>query len=158
MTCHRFALVLALSALAGCSSEPPVDDTPDELPGAPAGPSLPPLTLASTLGCGLPSLPDLRNTCPRIEPRYASDVEAAVEFVVAGRPDLVSFPDRRVLDHRGYTNAVVDRLRQMGYCAVDQLEEIAVKRTNDFNEQYNIWTSLGYVRKSYITTCFPAQF
>ena len=28
----------------------------------------------------------------------------------------------------------------------------------DFNEQFNIWTSAGYTRRSYITTCFPAQF
>jgi hypothetical protein len=40
----------------------------------------------------------------------------------------------------------------------DGNEEIALKNTNDFNEQYNIWTSGGYVRRSYITTCFPAQF
>ena len=67
-------------------------------------------------------------------------------------------PTGRVLDHRGYTNAVVERLRSMGYCAMDQLEEIAVKKSNSFNEQYNIWTSGGYVRRAYITTCFPAQF
>jgi len=33
-----------------------------------------------------------------------------------------------------------------------------VKVSNDFNEQFNIWTSAGYTRRSYITTCFPAQF
>jgi hypothetical protein len=37
-------------------------------------------------------------------------------------------------------------------------EEIALKNTNAFNEQYNIWTSGGYTRRAYITTCFPARF
>jgi len=47
---------------------------------------------------------------------------------------------------------------QGGVCGRDDNEEVAVKVTNDFNEQFNIWTSSGYTRRSYITTCFPAQF
>jgi hypothetical protein len=47
---------------------------------------------------------------------------------------------------------------QGGVCAADNNEEIQVKVNNDFNEQFNIWTSAGYTRRSYITTCFPAQF
>jgi hypothetical protein len=47
---------------------------------------------------------------------------------------------------------------QGGVCAIDNNEEVAVKVNNDFNEQFNIWTSAGYTRRSYITTCFPAQF
>jgi hypothetical protein len=118
---------------------------------------LPPLLPAATLGCGLPAQPDLHNTCPKTEPRYLEDVRGAVQYVMGTRSDLVD-SSGRVLDHRGYTNAVVQRLRAQGYCAVDQLEEIAIKKTNEFNEQYNVWTSLGQVRMSYISTCFPAQF
>ena len=33
-----------------------------------------------------------------------------------------------------------------------------VKVSNDYNEQYNIWTSNGTVRFAYISTCIPAQF
>jgi len=47
---------------------------------------------------------------------------------------------------------------QGGVCAANNNEEIQVKVSNDFNEQFNIWTSAGYTRRSYISTCFPAQF
>jgi hypothetical protein len=53
---------------------------------------------------------------------------------------------------------LVAAIQAQGICAKDDNEEIAVKNSNAFDEQYNIWTSGGYVRRSYITTCFPAQF
>jgi hypothetical protein len=67
----------------------------------------------------------------------------------------------KVLDRRAYTVAVVDNIHAQGFYAVDQKEEIAVKRTQEFQEQYNVWTSDGYVRSgpgAYVTTCRPAQF
>jgi hypothetical protein len=146
--------------LTACGSSAPID-TP--LPAAVSTPSLPPLLPASTLGCGQPAMPDLHNTCPRTQPQFADDVTNAVLYVIDKRPELFNakdggYPDYRVLDHRACTAAVVDRLRAVGYCASDEKEEVAVKRTNAFNEQYNLWTSFGYVRPSYVTTCFPAQF
>jgi hypothetical protein len=36
--------------------------------------------------------------------------------------------------------------------------EMALKNTDAFDEQYNIWTAAGYTRLAYITTCFPARF
>jgi hypothetical protein len=149
-------LVGLLSSACG-SSTPSTDVPAPAIVAPPLVPSLPPLLSANTLGCGVASLPDLHNTCPRLDPQYLGDVIAAVQFIQGSRPDVVE-PTGRVLDHRGYTNAVVERLRAMGYCAVDQLEEIAIKKNNSFNEQYNIWTSTGSTRNSYITTCFPAQF
>jgi hypothetical protein len=158
---YSIPIVLLVVGLCACqdSPVPPPMESPTSSTAPPAA-SLPPLTSAATLGCGVPAMPDLHNTCPKIQPRYSDDVVAAVNHIIATRPDLFDpqDPTRKVADHRGYTNAVVERLRTMGYCAADQLEEIAVKRTNEFNEQYNIWTSLGYVRQAYITTCFPAQF
>ncbi|PYP99022.1 MAG: hypothetical protein DMF82_26000, partial [Acidobacteria bacterium] len=68
----------------------------------------------------------------------------------------------RVLDRSKYVKAVVEAIHAQGVCSVEEFEEIAVKTSNDFNEQYNIWVSTGgYIRKgpgAYITTCFPAQF
>ena len=49
----------------------------------------------------------------------------------------------------------------MGYCAFYDGEELAIKNTNDFSEQYDISTSQGYVRQgdgSYRATCWPAWF
>ena len=55
----------------------------------------------------------------------------------------------------------VKNLHAQNICAIVELEEIAVKTTNEFNEQYNIWISDGHLRKgrgAHITTCFPATF
>jgi hypothetical protein len=40
-----------------------------------------------------------------------------------------------------YIKAVVEAIHAQGVCAVEQFEEIAVKTSNDFNEQYNVWVS-----------------
>ena len=52
-------------------------------------------------------------------------------------------------------------LKRVGLCALDDGIEIAVKNRNDFNEQYNVLTSSGFVRwgaGAYISTCRPAWF
>lgn len=160
---HTVALALAGLLLTACGGSAPIDTPLPVAVATPAAASLPPLLPATTLGCGQPAMPDLHNTCPRTPPQYADDVTNAVLYVIEKRPELFNskdggYPNYRVLDHRAYTAAVVDRLRALGYCASDEKEEVAVKRTNAFNEQYNLWTSFGYVRLSYVTTCFPAQF
>ena len=53
---------------------------------------------------------------------------------------------------------MVANIHAQGVCANEEVEEIQVKNVNDFHEQYNLWSSSGYTRRSYITTCFPAQF
>ena len=80
-----------------------------------------------------------------------------------GRPleALASPGSYLVLDRARYHNAVVKNLHAQNVCAIVELEEIAVKTTNAFNEQYNIWISDGHIRKgprAHITTCFPATF
>jgi hypothetical protein len=69
----------------------------------------------------------------------------------------VAHPRRRRCSSLAY-DELVAAIQAQGICAKDDNEEIAVKNSNAFDEQYNIWTSGGYVRRSYITTCFPAQF
>lgn len=114
--------------------------------------------------CPLPAMPDLHNQCPRLTPELDAYVTKAVDTVIAQHPEMFDFNNTlgplspRVLDRQKYIDAVVSALHDQGICAKDDVEEIAVKNTNAFNEQYNVWTSGGYVRRSYITTCFPAQF
>ena len=67
----------------------------------------------------------------------------------------------RVLDRDRYIKSVVANIQAQGVCSREEIEEIQVKNSNEFHEQYNIWVSSGHVRhgpRSYITTCFPAQF
>jgi hypothetical protein len=52
-------------------------------------------------------------------------------------------------------------MSERGLCGLHDGEELAVKRTNDFNDQYKIDTSDGFMRRglgSYRSTCYPASF
>jgi hypothetical protein len=158
---RRAAMIAVLPVLAACGSSTPT-------PVAVATPTPVPLPSPSptprAFACPLSPRPDTGITCPKITPVLNGFVNTAIENVIAEQPHLFDFSDSlapgswRVRDRQRYVDAVVAAIHAQGVCAKDDNEEIALKNTNDFNEQYNIWTSGGYVRRSYITTCFPAQF
>jgi Ni,Fe-hydrogenase maturation factor len=117
--------------------------------------------------CPLPSLPDLHNECPKLTPQLQDYVETAIQKVIREHPEVFDLTDDlgggayKVRDRERYHALVIDAVHAQGVCGIVEKEEVAVKTSNAFNEQYNIWTSGGYVRhgpRSYITTCFPAQF
>jgi hypothetical protein len=73
------------------------------------------------------------------------------------RPDI--FSGNFVVKHAEYMNGVVANLRSYGLCAiVDSEDEIAVKNSNAFSDQYDILLSTGNVRRAYTATCRPAWF
>ena len=162
------AVVLGAIVLVRCGSadkspagsNPAPTPTPAPTPAAPATPQ--------AFTCPLPVMPDLHNTCPKLTPQLYQIVDKAIAQTVKDHPELFDFHDDlfdgnyRVLDRSKYVKAVVEAIHAQGVCSVEEFEEIAVKTSNDFNEQYNIWVSTGgYIRKgpgAYITTCFPAQF
>lgn len=159
----RAFLVVSTGAASACGSSAPTPTAaPTPTPVVIATPVPSPTPQAFV--CHLPAMVDLHNQCPKLEPRLLSYVSNAVDAVQRKKPELFNFSDVRgdsvkVLDRQKYQTAVVAEINaQGGICARDDNEEVALKVTNDYNEQYNIWTSAGYTRRSYITTCFPAQF
>jgi hypothetical protein len=155
--------VVSAVTLVACGSDSPAPTavaTPP--PVATATPT--PAATPQAFTCHLPAMVDLHNHCPKLESQLLSYVSNAVDTVQQKRPELFDFTDVRgesvrVMDRQKYQTAVVAAINaQGGVCAADNNEEIQVKVSNDFNEQFNIWTSAGYTRRSYITTCFPAQF
>ena len=161
---HRLAL-LALVLAAGCNSDTPSAATPPPVTVAPA-PAPSPSPVAA-FRCPLPDMPRLDIQCPRPAPVLSGEVDAAIDRAVAEHPEL--FDTRqdkgggsfKVLDRARYHQVVVGNLHARNVCAIVELEEIAVKVTNEWNEQYNIWTSDGFIRHgrgAHITTCFPATF
>ena len=50
----------------------------------------------------------------------------------------------------------------MGYCTAYDGEELAVKKVNAFNDQYDILLAEGFIRRedtgAYRATCYPAWF
>jgi hypothetical protein len=92
-------------------------------------------------------------------------VDTAIDQLVAENPAIFNRSDARgpggffVLSPGQYYVGVVRNLEAMGFCAAFDGEEIGVKNTNDFSEQYHILLSSGHVRRgtsSYRATCRPA--
>ena len=160
---RRGAAVIALFPLfSACGSSTP--PTPVVVASPTPVPTPVPSPTPRAFQCGLASLPDLHIDCPKLDPKLNVYVNTAIENVIAQKPELFDFSNHlgegswKVRDRQKYIDAVVLAIHAQGICAKDDNEEIAVKNTNLFNEQYNIWTSGGYVRRAYITTCVPAQF
>lgn len=157
------SLVVSAVTLVACGSDSPTP-TAVATPAPVATPTPAPAATPQAFKCHLAALPDLHNHCPKLASQLVGYVSSAVDTVQQKRPELFDFSDVRgesirVLDRQKYQTAVVAAINaQGGVCAADNNEEIQVKVGNDFNEQFNIWTSAGYTRRSYISTCFPAQF
>jgi hypothetical protein len=129
-------------------------------PGDPATPAPP-----ATSGCRLPRGTGTGEDCPRISPAFLGDVSGAIQQLIKDQPDLFIKKGCEgcydVTDSGAYVSGVVQQLVRRGYCTAYDGLELAVKNTNDFNEQYAILSSGGSVRsggESYRATCRPAWF
>ena len=105
----------------------------------------------------------MANYCPKLPAKLGAQMNAALDQVLIKRPELFNFNDMlggnpKVLDRQKYHEAVKLELEAQGVCTKIEVEEMAIKTSNDFNEQWNIWTSSGYVMRKIVTTCIPAWF
>jgi hypothetical protein len=159
----RRAVLAAVVLLPACgsSNSPSATPTPAPTPTPVATPT--PAPTPQAFSCPLPTLTDDGTQCPKLTSQLSTHVNIAVDNVIRDQPELFDFSDTlggavKVRDRRKYVDAVIKAIHAQGVCAKDDNEEIALKTTNDFNEQFNIWTSGGYTRRAYITTCLPARF
>jgi hypothetical protein len=148
-----------LSACGGGNSAPsdPTPPSPTPLPGPTATP--PPTGFV----CSLPASTNPTDNCFEGEPQLGVQVNLAIDRVIAARQELFNMSDLaggnpRVLDRDAYWKAVKAELEKQGICTIIEKEEFAVKNTNEFNEQWNLWTSAGFVRRRYVTSCAPSWF
>jgi hypothetical protein len=122
----------------------PVDPTP-----------LPPRT-----DCSLPSSREY--ACSRLDtPVFLDLVEGAEDAVIAAHPELTDGQTVAQENWKPFYQAVIDDLRAKGYCAIFDGEELAVKNSDEFNEQYHPILSSTTLRRgigSYRSTCAPAAF
>lgn len=107
--------------------------------------------------CNLAPMPE-GSPCREESPRFQTQVEAAQADVLRTRPDL--FSGGVVRSEDAYVQEVARVLRTRGLCAVQggPKDEVAVKSTNDFNDQYDIVLGSGQPWTSYQVTCRPARF
>jgi hypothetical protein len=166
------ALAAALAGLA-CGGGPlPVAPTPpaDAAPPPPASPPPQRGEEASAQSCpigkGVPTA-----SCSKSQARLLEAVDAAIDRLVRERPELFDpgaeagegTRQYRVLDREAYLDGVIANLRAAGLCAQRglDLQRLQVKNANDFSEDWNVWSSNGFIRRgggAYLQTCTPAVF
>jgi hypothetical protein len=141
---------------------PPSQPAPGPAPSAGPNPTPPPAAPPPTGGsCSLPPGGGAGQNCPAESASFQSEVESSINQLIQQRPDIFSGGGSApvVVKHSEYMNGVVANLRARGLCAiVDSEDEIAVKNTNAFSDQYDILLSTGQVRRAYTATCRPAWF
>src|SRR5262245_38382180 len=144
---------------------PAATPTPNPAATPTPAPSSPPATASCSLGPG----PGNGNDCPYEQPSFLREVEAALDAVVRENPSWFDLNDTRggctncyfVKRADQYVNRVAQLITKNGICGHYDGEELAVKDSNSFNDQYDIFTSDGYIRRqfgSYRSTCHPAWF
>jgi hypothetical protein len=143
--------------------------TPTPVPGNPTPtptptPDTPPPTGGS---CKLPPTNSPDAPCRPESQSFLSEVDQAITTVTKQHPEWFDFNDKKcencyyVKNPGRVSAAVIAQLSAMGLCALDDGEELAVKSTNSFNDQYDILLSSGHLRRgsgSYRTTCRPSWF
>jgi hypothetical protein len=145
------------SASPAPASPAPSNPTPAPSPTTGASCRLPPMP-----ECGGPEgPPGVWGCCQTVESgQFAGQVDAAIEQLRLERPDL--FLGNRVLDDNAYVQGVARVLEQrFGLCARQggPSDEIGVKSSNNYNEQYDILFSNGTVRmQGIVVACRPARF
>jgi hypothetical protein len=115
-------------------------------------------------GCSLP--PSAEVACGTPDSQFVGEVLSAIDQVTVQKPELFDFGSTSngwplVKDMPSYHAAVIQALTQKGYCGKFDGEEIAVKRTNDFTEHFDINYADKYIRKGpgiYRGSCYPAAF
>jgi hypothetical protein len=137
---------------------------PSPSPGESAAP--PPPTGS---GCGVPAGTGNGTNCPRESPSFLAEIESALNQLVREEPQLFNLNKTskgcgncyQIVNADRYVQRMAQLMSQRGLCGHYDGEELAVKRTNSFNDQYDIFTSDYYIRRqlgSYRSTCYPAWF
>lgn len=167
----RSPLTLAaiLATAVGCSggstpTQPPPVAAPTPAPTPTASPSASPTPSATSCRYGMGTID---STCGRQIPAFLGDVDGAINLLGQQHPELFNFNDTagegawRVLDADRYYAGVIANLQARDFCAGFDLQNLQVKNSNAFSEDYSILLSSGFIRRgagSYRQTCTPASF
>ena len=147
---------------------PAVTPPPAPTIPAPSNPTNPTPTNPGPSGtCALPP-GSFNENCSMQSQSFLGRVEAAIDEVIATNPSAFDTSRTRgcancyfVRDPTLYVNRVAQAITKNGVCGYYDGEELAVKNSNTFNDQYDILTSDMFIRRqggSYRSTCRPAWF
>jgi hypothetical protein len=149
--------------ILGAPGSPNPSPSPSATP-TPSPTAAPPPTGGS---CSLPASTNPDPPCTMQSPLFFSAVDNALTLAVQQQPS--NFGDTTtscpncffVKDVNAYVTGVIKNLNAAGFCARWDGEELGVKNTNSFDEQYDILLSSGHMRRgtgSYRSTCNPSWF
>jgi hypothetical protein len=147
-----FLLAVAGGAGPGCDLQHSA--APDSPPVDRATPPPTPAPPVAVFGCGLPRGAGDGRNCGREGADFGGAVATAIDRTRREHPEW--FDGDIAVEVGRYVDETVDNLRRMGFCALNDGEEVAVKASNEFNEQYDIISSQGAVIQIYTATCRPA--
>ena len=138
--------------------------TPTPAPGSDPTPAPPPPS-GGTCRLAPSNTPDA--PCSMQSPSFLGAVDKAINQVVDQQPSLFDMNQKtcencyHVKNEDTFVSAVIKNLSAAGYCAYYDGEELAVKNSNNFNDQYDILVASGHIRRgagSYRSTCNPSWF
>jgi len=156
MTNRAVWAVVALAGLVACGS----NDSPTQPVAAQPTPTPAPTPTPTpqVQSCNLPASTG-SSSCSTETPQFAAELVRAQDKVRAEQPHLFT-SSGLVLSEDDYVRAVVTELRALGLCASQgpPRDEVAIKVTNDWNDQYDIVLGSGEVWSNYAVTCRPARF
>jgi hypothetical protein len=133
------------------------------------GPPLDPAYPNRDPQCRLPPSADSFCLGHEFESEYGADVRQVIQGLVADRPELFDKDDAllaemsyRLKDPPAYIAAVLEKLRQRGYCAIED-EELIVKKDDVMSENFDIVRTPGdrpgqYSLFAYKGRCHAATF
>ncbi|MCM2255023.1 MAG: hypothetical protein NDJ94_05070 [Vicinamibacteria bacterium] len=157
-----------LVSVSACQSRAPTQpDPPTPVAAAPTPTPSPTPIAEGRLGCRLPPGAGDGVRCPYNGASFVDAVNSAIARTQLEHPELFDFTRCNsdlsciVLDGPRYIQQMLQNLRHQELCAIFDGEEIAIKNSNEFSDQYHVLTSSGFSRwgiGSYRATCSPAWF
>jgi hypothetical protein len=139
---------------------------PTPTPSTPAPTPTPPPSTPSG-SCSLSASNPPNPVCTDESPQFLSQMETAITAVTTSHPDWFDFNDKKcedcyyVKNVQGYVNGVINQLNKQGVCTFWDGEEMGLKSSNKFSEQWDIILASGHIRRgpgSYRGVCRPAIF
>ena len=159
---------LAIVALMGCRAErlaatPPTISEPEvEVVATP-----PPDGGDPTPSGRCELQPSSHANCWKSEPELLDALEAAITAATVAHPEYFDFESLRcgncyyVKDADGYYAELARQLQLRGVCSLQDRDEITLKASNGWSEQFDILLGDDHIRRgdgSYLYSCTPAMF
>lgn len=160
-------LAAAVSTVCGGGDKSPSAVTPTTTLPPPVAPSPTPSPTPVATSCSRLGTVSGAGDCERTSESFLAQVDEALAQLVREQPQIFDLRDSvasgsfRVRSIGQYYVGMIENLEKVGLCADFDGEELQVKNSNDFSDQYHILTSDRYSRRganSYRATCRPAAF